>query len=86
MQDDFDVLLYLPSQPTLFLFASGHSRMAEEEDLSVLVMRWQSAFKRATDFDTWGQPVEAIDVYQRLAWPFSLCQRASGDALIKFKS
>ena len=39
--------------------------MAEEEDLYMLVKRWQTAFKRATDFDMWGQPVEAIDVYQR---------------------
>ncbi|KAL8611958.1 hypothetical protein ACOMHN_062587 [Nucella lapillus] len=38
-----------------------------EEDLSVLLKRWQAAFRRATDFDTWGQPVEAIDVYQRLS-------------------
>ncbi|XP_070179601.1 axin interactor, dorsalization-associated protein-like isoform X2 [Littorina saxatilis] len=41
--------------------------MAEEDDLPVLVNRWHAVFKRATDFDMWGQPVEAIDVYQRLA-------------------
>ena len=39
--------------------------MAGDDDLQLLVLRWQTAFKRATDFDMWGQPVEAIDVYQR---------------------
>lgn len=37
------------------------------EDLQVIVTRWLAEFKRATGFDTWGQPVEAIEVYQRLA-------------------
>ncbi|XP_076464156.1 axin interactor, dorsalization-associated protein-like isoform X2 [Babylonia areolata] len=41
--------------------------MMAEDDVSILLKRWQAAFKRATDFDMWGQPVEAIDVYQRLS-------------------
>ncbi|KAJ8308610.1 hypothetical protein KUTeg_013484 [Tegillarca granosa] len=30
-----------------------------------VISEWHKAFKRATDFDLWGQPVEAIDGYQR---------------------
>ncbi|KAK7468199.1 hypothetical protein BaRGS_00036560 [Batillaria attramentaria] len=41
--------------------------MDDDGELPILVARWQAAYKRATDFDMWGQPVEAIDVYQRLS-------------------
>lgn len=30
-----------------------------------VISEWHKAFKRATDFDLWGQPVEASDGYHR---------------------
>lgn len=37
------------------------------EDEEKVVTAWHTAFKRGTDYDLWGQPVEAIDGYQRLS-------------------
>ncbi|OWF56411.1 Axin interactor, dorsalization-associated protein [Mizuhopecten yessoensis] len=37
------------------------------EDQDKVITTWHLAFKRCTDFDLWGQPVEAIDGYQRLS-------------------
>lgn len=36
-------------------------------DVTKTVQRWDASFKKATDFDSWGQLVEAIDEYQILA-------------------
>ena len=33
-------------------------------DRSKLVSSWRSAFTKGTDFDSWGQLVEAVDEYQ----------------------
>ncbi|XP_069115458.1 axin interactor, dorsalization-associated protein-like [Argopecten irradians] len=37
------------------------------EDQDKVITTWHTAFKRCTDFDLWGQPVEAIDGYHRLS-------------------
>ncbi len=34
-------------------------------DQEAVITEWCSIFKQGTDFDTWGQPLEATDVYQR---------------------
>ena len=39
--------------------------MDTEFDKDAVVRAWMNAFKRAADSDAWGQPVEAIDVYDR---------------------
>ncbi|XP_058470087.1 axin interactor, dorsalization-associated protein [Solea solea] len=36
-------------------------------DVHKTVQKWHASFKKATDFDSWGQLVEAIDEYQILA-------------------
>ncbi|XP_042189380.1 axin interactor, dorsalization-associated protein isoform X2 [Callorhinchus milii] len=36
-------------------------------DIHKTVQRWLASFKKGTDFDSWGQLVEAIDEYQILA-------------------
>lgn len=36
-------------------------------DRSKLVTRWQASLRKGTDFDSWGQVVEAIEEYQMLA-------------------
>ncbi|KAK3580872.1 hypothetical protein CHS0354_032933 [Potamilus streckersoni] len=41
--------------------------MNDLEDEEKAIEFWHAAFKRGTDFDLWGQPVEAIDGYQRLS-------------------
>ncbi|KAL3873192.1 hypothetical protein ACJMK2_036338 [Sinanodonta woodiana] len=41
--------------------------MNDLEDEEKAIECWHAAFKRGTDFDLWGQPVEAIDGYQRLS-------------------
>lgn len=41
--------------------------MSSESDKETVVLSWMNAFKRAADFDAWGQPVEAIDIYDRLS-------------------
>jgi len=41
--------------------------MVDESEREVLLRSWKNAFCRGADFDAWGQPVEAIDVYQRLS-------------------
>jgi hypothetical protein len=35
-------------------------------DIDQLVLTWEKIFKSGTDYDTWGQPVEATGIYQRL--------------------
>jgi len=39
--------------------------MNEVDDEEKVVTSWQKSFKTATDYDLWGQPVEAIDEYHR---------------------
>ena len=39
--------------------------MGVEADKETVIFSWMNAFKRAADFDAWGQPVEAIDIYDR---------------------
>ena len=41
--------------------------MSEKDDEEKVITAWHTAFKKGTDFDLWGQPVEAIDGYQRLS-------------------
>lgn len=36
-----------------------------EVDRDELISEWSKAFKKGTDYDLWGQPVEAVDSYQR---------------------
>uniref|UniRef100_A0A9J8CYE2 Axin interactor, dorsalization associated n=1 Tax=Cyprinus carpio carpio TaxID=630221 RepID=A0A9J8CYE2_CYPCA len=36
-------------------------------DVTKTVQKWHASFKKGTDFDSWGQLVEAIDEYQILA-------------------
>ncbi|XP_075893908.1 axin interactor, dorsalization-associated protein isoform X2 [Nelusetta ayraudi] len=36
-------------------------------DVHKTIQKWHGSFKKATDFDSWGQLVEAIDEYQILA-------------------
>ncbi|CAH1791255.1 unnamed protein product [Owenia fusiformis] len=38
-----------------------------DEERQTLVTQWYKDLKTGTDFDGWGQPVEAIEGYQRLA-------------------
>ena len=40
--------------------------MTQEEEQSLVIASWHKAFEQCTDFDLWGQPIEAIDGYQRL--------------------
>ncbi|KAL4237773.1 hypothetical protein ACF0H5_002485 [Mactra antiquata] len=40
--------------------------MNDIDDEEKVVTAWHNAFKTATDYDLWGQPVEAIEDYQRL--------------------
>ena len=40
--------------------------MNEKDDEEKVITAWHTAFKKGTDFDLWGQPLEAIDGYQRL--------------------
>uniref|UniRef100_A0A3B5KRW0 C2 Aida-type domain-containing protein n=1 Tax=Xiphophorus couchianus TaxID=32473 RepID=A0A3B5KRW0_9TELE len=35
-------------------------------DVNKTVQKWHASFKKGTDFDSWGQLVEAIDEYQQL--------------------
>ncbi|KAI0210528.1 Axin interactor, dorsalization-associated protein A [Lamellibrachia satsuma] len=39
----------------------------EEAERSEVITVWEAAFKKATDFDLWGQPVEARECYLKLA-------------------
>ncbi|XP_060570684.1 axin interactor, dorsalization-associated protein-like [Ruditapes philippinarum] len=41
--------------------------MNDIEDEEKVVSAWHKAFKTGTDYDLWGQPVEAIDDYKRLS-------------------
>ncbi|XP_023270957.1 axin interactor, dorsalization-associated protein [Seriola lalandi dorsalis] len=36
-------------------------------DVNKTIQKWHASFKKGTDFDSWGQLVEAIDEYQILA-------------------
>lgn len=40
---------------------------ATMSDVNKTVQKWHASFRKATDFDSWGQLVEAIDEYQILA-------------------
>jgi len=35
----------------------------EEAERNEVITVWEAAFKKATDFDLWGQPVEARECY-----------------------
>ena len=39
--------------------------MNEKDEEEKVITAWHTAFKKGTDYDLWGQPVEAIDGYQR---------------------
>ena len=39
--------------------------MEEVRDLKEVVSQWCVRFDKGTDFDLWGQPLEAIDSYSR---------------------
>ncbi|XP_064622486.1 axin interactor, dorsalization-associated protein-like [Lineus longissimus] len=39
----------------------------DERNIDQLVVSWEKTFKSGTDYDTWGQPVEATGIYQRLS-------------------
>ena len=36
-----------------------------EEDRNKLIHDWHIIFRKGTDFDSWGQPVEAIETYKK---------------------
>lgn len=38
------------------------------DDEHKLIAAWHKAFARCTDVDLWGQPLEAIDGYQRFVY------------------
>ncbi|KAK3092632.1 hypothetical protein FSP39_005182 [Pinctada imbricata] len=39
----------------------------QDEEQSQIITAWHKAFEQCTDYDLWGQPIEAIDGYQRLS-------------------
>lgn len=39
--------------------------MTEADNEEKVVTSWHAAFKTGTDYDLWGQPVEAIEEYHR---------------------
>ncbi|XP_025106112.1 axin interactor, dorsalization-associated protein-like [Pomacea canaliculata] len=39
----------------------------DENEMTAVVTCWKKTFKTATDFDVWGQRVEAVDMYKRLS-------------------
>lgn len=43
------------------------------DDEDKLITAWHTAFERCTDVDLWGQPLEAIDGYQRLSKQLQQC-------------
>ncbi|XP_052058471.1 axin interactor, dorsalization-associated protein-like isoform X1 [Mytilus californianus] len=43
------------------------------DDEDKLIAAWHKAFERCTDVDLWGQPLEAIDGYQRLSKQLLQC-------------
>lgn len=47
--------------------------MSEKDDDEKVITAWHTAFKKGTDFDLWGQPVEAIDGYQRCVCSEGVC-------------
>lgn len=40
------------------------TRPATMSDVNKTIQKWHASFKKGTDFDSWGQLVEAIDEYQ----------------------
>lgn len=52
--------------------------MSEKDDEEKVITAWHTAFKKGTDFDLWGQPVEAIDGYQRLSKQLQRFSTAEG--------
>ncbi|KAL5008421.1 hypothetical protein ScPMuIL_014002 [Solemya velum] len=41
--------------------------MYQPESQEYVVLTWHKTFRNGTDFDLWGQPVEAIEEYERLS-------------------
>lgn len=39
-------------------------RPANMSDVNKTIQKWHASFRKGTDFDSWGQLVEAIDEYQ----------------------
>uniref|UniRef100_H2SQF7 Axin interactor, dorsalization associated n=1 Tax=Takifugu rubripes TaxID=31033 RepID=H2SQF7_TAKRU len=46
-------------------------------DVNKTIQKWHASFKKGTDFDSWGQLVEAIDEYQILARHLQKVQSAA---------
>uniref|UniRef100_A0A8D3BAW4 Axin interactor, dorsalization associated n=1 Tax=Scophthalmus maximus TaxID=52904 RepID=A0A8D3BAW4_SCOMX len=49
-------------------------------DVNKTVQKWHASFKKGTDFDSWGQLVEAIDEYQILARQLQKEVQSSGSS------
>ncbi|XP_071961933.1 axin interactor, dorsalization-associated protein-like [Antedon mediterranea] len=49
-------------------------------DISKLISNWNASFTKGTDFDSWGQVVEAVDEYDMLSK--QLLKEASPDSII----
>ena len=47
------------------LFVRNVDMGDEEYERNQIVSEWHTTFKKGTDFDMWGQPVEAVDTYTR---------------------
>lgn len=50
---------------TVLLYFWYVIEMNDIDDEEKVVTAWHTAFKTGTDYDLWGQPVEAIEDYQR---------------------
>ncbi|XP_005996083.1 axin interactor, dorsalization-associated protein isoform X2 [Latimeria chalumnae] len=48
-------------------------------DVNKTIQKWHASFKKGTDFDSWGQLVEAIDEYQILARQFQKESQSSSN-------
>lgn len=42
-----------------------YQKRMDENEMTAVVTCWKKTFKTATDFDVWGQRVEAVDMYKR---------------------
>ncbi|XP_067682024.1 axin interactor, dorsalization-associated protein-like [Haliotis asinina] len=47
--------------------------VSDSDDQESVVTSWCSLFKQGTDFDTWGQPLEATEMYQSLSKQLHHC-------------
>ncbi|XP_037305035.2 axin interactor, dorsalization-associated protein isoform X1 [Pungitius pungitius] len=54
-------------EPRPRLCCPDKTRPANMSEVNKTIQRWHASFRKATDFDSWGQLVEAIDEYQILA-------------------